>query len=53
MGYVYKLNARSGALLWKTPVGEHNGHDNDSVLALSHKLQVQVPYRAPRRDHGL
>lgn len=46
VGYVYALNARSGALLWKTPVGKHNGHDNDSLLALSHKLKVKVklPY---------
>ena len=44
MGYVYALSARSGALLWKTPVGQHNGHDNDSVLALSHKLTVTLPY---------
>ena len=44
MGYVYALNARSGALLWKTPVGEHNGHDDDSVLALSHQLTVKPPY---------
>jgi outer membrane protein assembly factor BamB len=44
MGYVYALNARSGALLWKTPVGEHNGHDNDSQLALSHRLRIKLPY---------
>jgi outer membrane protein assembly factor BamB len=44
MGYVYALKARSGALLWKTPVGEHNGHDDDSVLALSHHLRVTFPY---------
>jgi alcohol dehydrogenase (cytochrome c) len=44
VGYVYALNARSGALLWKTPVGEHNGHDNDSVLALSHQLKLKLPY---------
>jgi alcohol dehydrogenase (cytochrome c) len=44
MGYVYALNARSGALLWKTPVGEHNGHDDDSLLALSHHLTVKFPY---------
>ncbi|MGO9557669.1 MAG: PQQ-binding-like beta-propeller repeat protein [Acidimicrobiales bacterium] len=43
-GYVYALNGRSGALLWKTPVGEHNGHDNDSLLALSHKLKIKLPY---------
>jgi alcohol dehydrogenase (cytochrome c) len=44
VGYVYALNARSGALLWKTPVGEHNGHDNDSLLALSHQLKLKLPY---------
>ena len=44
VGYVYALNAGSGALLWKTPVGEHNGHDNDSMLALSHQLTITYPY---------
>jgi len=44
MGYVYALNAQSGALLWKTPVGEHNGHDNDSLLALSHQIRIEYPY---------
>jgi outer membrane protein assembly factor BamB len=44
VGYVYALNARSGALLWKTPVGEHNGHDNDSLLALSHQITIKYPY---------
>jgi alcohol dehydrogenase (cytochrome c) len=44
MGYVYALNAQSGALLWKTPVGEHNGHDNDSLLALSHQFKPTFPY---------
>src|ERR1700761_4479651 len=44
MGIVYALDARTGALVWKTPVGEHNGHDNDSVLALSHQLTIKPPY---------
>jgi glucose dehydrogenase len=44
MGYVYALNAHTGTLLWKTAVGKHNGHDNDSLLALSHKLHVKYPY---------
>jgi alcohol dehydrogenase (cytochrome c) len=44
MGYVYALNARTGALLWKTPVGKHDGHDDDSLLALSHKLKIAYPY---------
>lgn len=44
MGYVYAINAQTGALLWKTPVGVHNGHDNDSVLALEHKLHLKAPF---------
>ena len=44
MGYVYAINAHTGALLWKTPVGRHNGHDNDSVLALEHELHLAVPF---------
>ena len=44
MGYVYELNAETGKLIWKTPVGEHNGHDNDSRKALEHKLTLKAPY---------
>lgn len=44
MGYVYELNAVNGALLWKTPVGEHNGHDNDSLSALEGKSTLKAPY---------
>jgi hypothetical protein len=25
-------------------VGEHNGHDNDSLEALEHKITLSVPY---------
>ena len=46
VGYVYALNAGSGALLWKTPVGGHNGHDNDSLLLLSHRITIKFPYTA-------
>ena len=52
VGYVYALNARTGALLWKTPVGEHNGHDDDSVLALSHRLTIKLPYTMLPRSLG-
>ena len=34
MGYVYALDAESGELLWKRPVGLHNGHDDDSRRAM-------------------
>jgi alcohol dehydrogenase (cytochrome c) len=44
MGYVYAMNAATGKLIWKTPVGVHNGHDNDSLLALEHKLTLKAPY---------
>ena len=44
MGYVYEMNAETGKLIWKTPVGKHNGHDNDSLRALEHKSTLKVPY---------
>jgi glucose dehydrogenase len=44
MGYVYAINAQTGAPLWKTPVGAHNGHDNDGLLALEHKLHLTAPF---------
>jgi alcohol dehydrogenase (cytochrome c) len=44
MGYVYEMNAHSGTLIWKTPVGEHNGHDQDSLRALEHTSTLKAPY---------
>ena len=44
MGYVYAMSARTGSLMWKTPVGEHNGHDDDSLQALEHKSKLTAPY---------
>ena len=44
MGYVYEMNGHTGKLIWKTPVGGHNGHDNDSRLMLEHKLTIKAPY---------
>lgn len=44
MGYVYEMNASTGRLLWKTAVGKHNGHDNDSLKALEHKSKLKVPF---------
>jgi outer membrane protein assembly factor BamB len=44
LGYVYAMNAVTGGLLWKTPVGVHNGTDNDSALALSHAFKPAFPY---------
>ncbi len=44
MGIVYELNAKTGALLWRTPVGVHNGHDSDSLNLLAHKGSLKVPF---------
>jgi alcohol dehydrogenase (cytochrome c) len=44
MGYVYEMNADTGRLIWKAPVGEHNGHDNDSFEALKHNIALHAPY---------
>jgi alcohol dehydrogenase (cytochrome c) len=44
VGYVYAMNASTGKLMWKTPVGEHNGHDDESVLAMQHKRPPKLPY---------
>ena len=43
MGSVYEMNAETGKLIWKTPVGEHNGHDNDSLEALEHRITLKAP----------
>ena len=43
MGYVYAMDAEDGALVWKTKVGVHNGHDDDGTLALRHKLKLHFP----------
>jgi alcohol dehydrogenase (cytochrome c) len=31
-GILIELNAQTGKLLWKLPVGDHDGHDNDGLL---------------------
>ena len=43
-GFVFAFDPSSGALLWKTAVGIHNGHDQDDQLALDGKLQLTPPY---------
>ena len=59
MGIVYEMNARTGHLIWKTPVGVHNGHDDDSLRALDHESTPNFPTptnRGPRwgpHQHGV
>ncbi len=43
MGDVYEMNANTGKLIWKTPVGAHNGHDNDSLQVLEHRSTLKAP----------
>ncbi len=44
MGIVYEMNAATGKLIWRTPVGKHNGHDDDSLQALEGKSHLKVPF---------
>ena len=44
MGVVYAMNATTGKLIWKTPVGEHSASDNYSLEAMEHKLTLTAPY---------
>jgi outer membrane protein assembly factor BamB len=44
MGFVYEMDTRTGRLLWRAPVGEHNGHDNDSRELLEHTGAPRLPF---------
>jgi outer membrane protein assembly factor BamB len=44
MGVVYAMNATTGKLLWKTPVGQHSQSDSYPAEALAHKLTLTAPY---------
>jgi alcohol dehydrogenase (cytochrome c) len=44
VGIVYAMNASTGALAWKTPVGVHNGTDDAGLLLLEHKVTIKLPY---------
>ena len=44
MGVVYAMNASTGKLIWKTPVGEHSESDNYPLEAMEHKLTLTAPY---------
>ncbi|MFY9782428.1 MAG: PQQ-binding-like beta-propeller repeat protein [Acidimicrobiales bacterium] len=43
LGIIFEMNANSGHLLWKTPVGVHNGNDYDGLKALEGKSHVKLP----------
>ena len=43
-GIVVAVDQATGKLLWKTPVGKHNGHDNDNLMSLSDlKKKIKFP----------
>jgi outer membrane protein assembly factor BamB len=42
MGYVYAIDPATGKLIWKIPVGDHNGRDNDSRKALENPGSVTI-----------
>jgi alcohol dehydrogenase (cytochrome c) len=44
MGVVYAMDAGTGRLIWKTPVGEHSRSDGYSLQALQHQLTLKAPY---------
>ncbi|HEY8303938.1 MAG TPA: PQQ-binding-like beta-propeller repeat protein, partial [Solirubrobacteraceae bacterium] len=43
-GIVIALNRETGKLIWKRPVGTHNGHDNDNLYAMRHEYsKLKLP----------
>jgi outer membrane protein assembly factor BamB len=42
LGYVIATDPDNGTVVWKKPVGEHNGHDHDNELALDGET-AQLP----------
>ena len=46
-GFVVAVDAATGKPVWKTPVGKHNGHDEDGLLAMrgeAEKIKKGVVY---------
>jgi alcohol dehydrogenase (cytochrome c) len=44
-GIVVAVDQATGKLLWKTPVGKHNGHDHDGLLTVAQaKKKLKFPY---------
>jgi alcohol dehydrogenase (cytochrome c) len=44
MGVVYAMNASTGKLIWKTPVGAHSSSDYYPLEAMEHALTLKAPY---------
>jgi alcohol dehydrogenase (cytochrome c) len=45
-GIVVAVDQSTGKLLWKTPVGTHNGHDHDGLLTpAQQKAKLKFPFK--------
>jgi glucose dehydrogenase len=43
-GVVVALDRQTGRVVWKQPVGVHNGHDNDGLYAMRHEYaRLKLP----------
>jgi outer membrane protein assembly factor BamB len=53
MGIVYAIDRDSGELAWKTPVGTHNGHDDDGAAQLEGGLVLpEIPFEVFPGPYG-
>jgi outer membrane protein assembly factor BamB len=54
MGIVYALDRDSGELVWKRPVGTHNGHDDDGAAQLEGALDLaeEIPFDVSPGPYG-
>jgi outer membrane protein assembly factor BamB len=52
VGVVYAMNASTGKLIWKTPVGAHSASDNYPVQAMGHRLTLKAPYTILPGSYG-
>jgi outer membrane protein assembly factor BamB len=53
MGIVYAVDRDSGELVWKTPVGTHNGHDDDGAAQLEGGLVLpEIPFEVYPGPYG-
>jgi alcohol dehydrogenase (cytochrome c) len=52
LGIVFAMDATTGKLIWKTPVGEHSISDLYSAEALARKLTLKAPYTILPGDFG-
>jgi len=42
-GFVVAVDLKTGKPVWRTSVGEHNGHDKDSIYAMRHEYSKIKP----------